>query len=103
MALRKGVIIAIENEYDTFVGSGIVLKQFIEELDAENVKVIWDPCNVVFDYSSEPAFPDGYEAVKDLIGLVHVTNTHDIFSRHSFPTISCFYHVLQGSKDYILT
>jgi sugar phosphate isomerase/epimerase len=75
MAEGGGVTLAVENEHDTFIGSGAVLRRFIDQLGSENLRVIWDPCNVVFDYDSEPVFPDGYEAVKDLICLVHVKDS----------------------------
>ncbi len=83
MAERGGVTLAVENEHDTFIGSGVVLRKFIDELGSESLRAIWDPCNVVFDYDSEPAFPDGYEAVKGLIGLVHVKDSVRIEERRT--------------------
>ena len=68
----EGIYVLIENEASTYIASGMKLRRFIEDLGSPNVRVTWDPCNCLFDRTSEPPYPDGYEAVKDFIRLVHV-------------------------------
>ena len=46
---REGMILAIENEASTCIGTGGVLRRFLDELDAPQVKSMWDPANVLFD------------------------------------------------------
>jgi sugar phosphate isomerase/epimerase len=68
----EGIHLCLENESSTYVASGLKLRSLIEDIGSPNVRVTWDPCNCLFDRSCEPPYPDGYEAVKDVIGLVHV-------------------------------
>ncbi len=68
----EGIYLLIENESSTYIASGMKLRRFIEDLGSPNVRVTWDPCNCLFDRTCEPPYPDGYEAVKELIRLVHV-------------------------------
>jgi len=67
-----GAYLCIENESSTYVASGVKLRDLIEDVGSPNVRVTWDPCNCLFDPGCEPPYPDGYEAVKDLVRLVHV-------------------------------
>jgi len=69
---EEGIYLLIENESSTYVASGVKLRALIEDIGSPNVRVAWDPCNCLFDRACEPPFPDAYEAVKDLIRLVHV-------------------------------
>jgi L-ribulose-5-phosphate 3-epimerase len=73
----EGMRLGIENEHSCNVGTGGELRRFLEALaeraypGCERVGGIWDPANHV--YAREvPAFPDGYEAVKDLLIHVHI-------------------------------
>ncbi len=68
----EGIYLLIENESSTYVASGIKLSHLIRDIGSKNVRVTWDPCNCLFDRACEPPFPEGYEAVKNLIRLVHV-------------------------------
>jgi sugar phosphate isomerase/epimerase len=68
----EGICVCIENESSTYIASGIQLRKLIEDIGSPNVRVTWDPCNCLFDRACEPPYPDGYEAVKDVLRLVHV-------------------------------
>ena len=68
----EGIYLCIENESSTYIASGVKLRRLIEDIGSPNVRVTWDPCNCLFDRACEPPYPDGYEAVKDVIRLVHV-------------------------------
>ncbi len=68
---REGMILAIENEASTCIGTGGVLRKFLDELDAPQVKSMWDAANVLFDdVFEEVPYPDGYQAVKQ--DMVHM-------------------------------
>ncbi len=68
----EGIYLCIENESSTYIASGVKLREFIDDVGSPNVRVTWDPCNCLFDRSCEPPYPDGYEAVKEVLRLVHV-------------------------------
>lgn len=67
----SGITLGIENEASTYIGTGRVLKRFLNDLKSPRVAAIWDPCNVIFDeLVKEVPYPDGYEAIKD--NMVHM-------------------------------
>ncbi|NQT83262.1 sugar phosphate isomerase/epimerase [bacterium] len=68
----EGIYLCIENESSTYIASGVKLRRLIEDIGSPNVRVTWDPCNCLFDPSCEPPYPEGYEAVRDVLRLVHV-------------------------------
>jgi sugar phosphate isomerase/epimerase len=74
----EGIYLCIENESSTYIASGAVLRRMIEDIGSPNIRVTWDPCNCLFDLTSEPPFPEGYEAVKDVIRLVHVKDARKV-------------------------
>jgi len=70
------ILLGIENEASTFIGTGHRLAAFLDQLDSENVGAIWDPCNVLYDKDDpEVPFPDGYEVLKPRIVHVHIKDT----------------------------
>jgi sugar phosphate isomerase/epimerase len=68
MARQSGVTLCIENEGSCYIGTGAELGRFLRQLDAPEVRGIWDPGNTV----AEPAFPDGYAHVRGLCPHVHL-------------------------------
>jgi sugar phosphate isomerase/epimerase len=69
----EGITLGIENESSTYIGTGGVLKRFLNELQSPHVAAIWDPCNVVFDdLVKEVPYPDGYNAIKDKMVHFHL-------------------------------
>jgi sugar phosphate isomerase/epimerase len=70
------ILLGIENEASTFIGTGSRLADFLEDLDSDRVGAIWDACNVLYDADDpEVPFPDGYEAIKPRIVHVHIKDT----------------------------
>lgn len=72
---NKGTILGIENEHSCWVGTAGHAREFVDRLGCERVRVIWDPANHVHDVEGGeqvPAFPDGYDTVKDVAVHVHV-------------------------------
>jgi len=72
----EDIVIGIENEASTFIGTGHRLADFLADLDSPRVGAIWDACNVVYDTDDpEVPYPDGYEAIKSRIIHVHIKDT----------------------------
>jgi len=70
------ILLGIENEASTFIGTGHRLAEFLDDLDSEHVGAIWDACNVLYDDEDpEVPYPDGYEAIKPRIVHVHIKDT----------------------------
>ena len=73
IACDAKVILALENESSTYIGTGACTARLLKALAAPELKVIWDPQNAVVDPDEkEEPFPDGYDAVKANIVHVHV-------------------------------
>ena len=73
---ENDILIGIENEASTFIGTGRRLADFLNDLDSPNVGAIWDACNVLYDEEDkEVPYPDGYEAIKPRIVHVHIKDT----------------------------
>ncbi|MFH1825487.1 MAG: sugar phosphate isomerase/epimerase family protein [Candidatus Firestonebacteria bacterium] len=70
---KEGIILGIENESATFVGTGKYLARFLKAVNSDVIKAIWDPANEVHDLTyGESPFPTGYNWVKDKIVHVHL-------------------------------
>ncbi len=72
LARAEGVTLVVETGNGTMVNSNYTARRLINDLDAKDVlKVLWDPANNCWCH--EPAWPDGYEEVKDgYLGHVHI-------------------------------
>lgn len=69
-AEEEDIILALENEYSCFIGSGEESKRFLDHISSKNVGLIWDPGNAYF--AGEVPYPDGYELIKDRVVHVHI-------------------------------
>ena len=72
MVESSPVMLAIENEASTIIGSGDELHRFLQKVDHPKVRGLWDPCNVLFMGEGHTIYPDDYQACKDDIIHVHV-------------------------------
>lgn len=70
MAEEKGVILLLENEGSCNGGYASEVARLVRQVDSPHLKVLWDPGNEA--YGGSPAFPEGYEYVRGLIGHVHL-------------------------------
>ncbi|MFH1743890.1 MAG: sugar phosphate isomerase/epimerase family protein [bacterium] len=66
------MVMGIENEASTNVGSGAELRRFIDAVGSERVVPLWDPCNERFLGPDFYPFPDGYEHVRGRVAHVHI-------------------------------
>lgn len=67
-----GVVLLMENEHDTYLGTGVETARFLSRFDSPALKAVWDPGNAFYVPDSEPPFPDGYAALRNHIAHVHV-------------------------------
>lgn len=73
MGESKGLRLAIENEPGFWCDTGKNTAQLIHDVNSPALGANWDPCNA---YGTEEVpYPDGYEAIKNVIFNVHVKDT----------------------------
>jgi len=69
LAETEGVTLVVETGNNAMVTSGHLAHRLVEELGSDHLKVLWDPGNSL--YCAEPAYPDGYEALKSCLAHCH--------------------------------
>jgi L-ribulose-5-phosphate 3-epimerase len=69
---EKGTVLGLENEAACYVGAAQHTRRFLDMLQCERIKAVWDPANHVQDPQGRdvPSFPDGYALIKD--DMIHV-------------------------------
>ena len=70
MAERQGFVLAIETCFLNNVSSASLASTFMDKLQSDHMRVLWDPGNTLFFH--EVPYPDGYELVKDYLVHVHI-------------------------------
>jgi sugar phosphate isomerase/epimerase len=70
----KGTILGLENEAACYVGAANDTRRFLDMLDCDAVKAVWDPANHVHDLEGRDIapYPDGYNIIKEDIVHVHM-------------------------------
>jgi sugar phosphate isomerase/epimerase len=69
---EEGMVLGIENEASTFIGTGTELRAFLEALGNGRIKAIWDPANSLFTPQRENPYPTGYDQIREHVVHVHV-------------------------------
>jgi len=90
------VILCLENEGATMIGTGRQTRDFLNRLNHPQMRVAWDPCNVLFCEEQENPFPDGYRLVQDKMIHVHLKDG----VRGSKPSEAKCVEVGKGEVDY---
>ncbi len=67
----EGVVLGLENEMSTMIGTGAETRRFIDALDTPVVKPLWDPCNELFANDGYAPYPDGYNHVRSDMCHMH--------------------------------
>jgi sugar phosphate isomerase/epimerase len=71
LAEERGAVLALENEWDTLLGSMEEAKRILEYMDnPEGLGIVWDFGNSL--PLNEAPYPDGYEIIEPWIVHVHV-------------------------------
>jgi sugar phosphate isomerase/epimerase len=74
----EDVVLGIENEPSTFLGTGGTVKRFIDALGSPYVKAVWDPANSMSEREEadkEVPYPDGYEVIKGDMVHMHIKDS----------------------------
>lgn len=64
IAEGEGVVLGLENEASTLIGTGAETRRLVDALDSSVVKPLWDPCNELFADGGQPPYPEGYGHVR---------------------------------------
>jgi sugar phosphate isomerase/epimerase len=73
VAAAAGMKVAVENEPGFWCDTGVNTRDIIRDVGAPGLGVNWDPCNAYG--TTETPYPDGYNAVRDVIFNVHAKDT----------------------------
>jgi sugar phosphate isomerase/epimerase len=73
LAAESGIGLAVENEPGFWCDTGVNSARLLRDVDSPSMRANWDPCNAYG--TPERPYPEGYEAVKDLIVNVHAKDT----------------------------
>lgn len=84
-----GMVLALENESSTYIGTGACTARFLDAVGAPELKVIWDPQNAFVDYDEDEQRPwsEGYAAVRDKIVHVHVKDCESDREKQQFECV----------------
>lgn len=72
MTEGTGIILGVENEYSTNVADGGESAAFMQTLGPAPVRIVWDPCNILYMPSFSDPFDIHYPKVRGLVGHYHV-------------------------------
>ena len=84
IAEDRDVTLVVETGNNAITNSAYLARQMVDEIGSERLKVMWDPANAL--YSTEAAYPDGYQALRGALGHIHLK---DVVVEISKATISC--------------
>jgi len=70
LAEKEGVVLLLENEPACNGGFADEVARYVSLVDRSSMKVLWDPGNE--EYGGRSAYPEGYEAVRDVLAHVHL-------------------------------
>ncbi len=70
LAEDTGITLVVETGNNAMVTSGHLARKLVDEMGSRRLRVLWDPGNSL--YCTEPAYPDGYQALRGCLGHVHI-------------------------------
>lgn len=70
LAESEGITLAVETGNNAMITSGYLARKFIDDMGANNLKVIWDIPNTL--YCTDIPYPDAYEQLKGHISHIHI-------------------------------
>ena len=73
LAGASGIGLAVENEPGFWCDTGVNTARLLQDVGSPSMRANWDPCNAYG--TTERPYPEGYEAIKDVIVNVHAKDT----------------------------
>jgi sugar phosphate isomerase/epimerase len=71
IAKRFGLTLAVQNDANTFLGTGREVRRLLDAVNDPNLQASWDPCASIFDMDRpEIPYPDGYRALEGHIAHI---------------------------------
>ena len=70
IAEDRAVTLVVETGNNAITNSAFLARRMVDEIGSERLRVMWDPANAL--YSTEAAFPDGYRALRGVLGHIHL-------------------------------
>ena len=70
IAAERGVRLVVETGNNAMINSAWLARKLNDELSSEQLKTLWDPANSL--YCAESPFPAGYEALRGVLGHIHI-------------------------------
>ena len=74
LAESEHVTLVVETGNNAMITSGHLARRLVDEMGSSRLRVLWDPGNSL--YCAEPAYPDGYEALRGCLAHLHVKDLH---------------------------
>ena len=84
MAEDRGITLVVETGNSAMITSAWLGRKLIDEIGSERLKLLWDPANSL--YCTEAPFPDGYAALRGVLGHVHLKDAQVDIRR---ATVAC--------------
>lgn len=84
IAEDRDITLVVETGNNAITNSAFLARRLVDEIGSERLKVMWDPANAL--YSTEAAYPDGYQTLRGALGHIHLK---DVVVEISKATISC--------------
>jgi len=97
IAEDRAITLAVETGNNAITNSAWLARRMVDEVGSDRLKVMWDPANAL--YSTEPAYPDGYEALRGG-SLAHI-HLKDVAVEISKATIACRQLGAGGMAPYL--
>lgn len=72
MAKEKGLTVLVEPDPSVSACNAGEIAYLFRQMNFQNVKVLWDPGNHIYNKTFIPPYPDGYEQVKRYTAHVHL-------------------------------
>jgi L-ribulose-5-phosphate 3-epimerase len=70
IAEKEKMILLLENEPSCNGGYAEEVGKLIKGVNSHALRALWDPGNE--EYGGRPSFPEGYQAIRDVLGHVHL-------------------------------
>lgn len=84
IAEDRGITLVVETGNNAMITSAWLARKLIDEIGSDRLKLLWDPANSL--YCTEMPYPDGYEALRGVLGHVHLKDVEVDIRR---ATVAC--------------